>query len=144
MQNVRASDDRSHRLEVRKLDKQTWQLHSSGEVTVEYSIFWDDPGPFSTQLNANHAFINLATVLFYVPARRTEAARIAFTGLREGWSAAAALRNADYVWTPAKLQQWLASPHNVVPETEMTFPGLKSEQERIDVVEFLEKRDQKK
>ena len=55
-----------------------------------------------------------------------------------------ALRNADYVWTPTKLQQWLASPHNVVPETEMTFQGLKSEQERADVVEFLEQRMPKK
>jgi len=55
-----------------------------------------------------------------------------------------ALRNADYVWTAAKLQQWLASPHNVVPETEMTFSGLKSEQERADVVEFLEQRTPKK
>jgi len=55
-----------------------------------------------------------------------------------------ALQNADFVWTADKLQQWLASPHNVVPETEMTFPGLKSEQERTDVVDFLKQRASKK
>lgn len=55
-----------------------------------------------------------------------------------------ALRNADYVWTAAKLQEWLSSPHNVVPETEMTFPGLKSEPERAEVIEFLIQRVPKK
>jgi cytochrome c len=55
-----------------------------------------------------------------------------------------ALRNADYVWTAAKLQEWLASPHNVVPETEMTFPGLKSATERTEVVDFLKQHTSKK
>jgi cytochrome c2 len=48
-----------------------------------------------------------------------------------------ALQNADFVFTREKLEQWLKAPHNVVPETEMTFTGLKSETERVDVVEFL-------
>lgn len=52
----------------------------------------------------------------------------------------AALHGASFVWTPAKLNEWLASPHNAAPETEMAFPGLKSEKERADVVEFLEQR----
>ena len=54
-----------------------------------------------------------------------------------------ALRDASFVWTPAKLNEWLASPHNAAPETEMAFPGLKSEKERADVVEFLEQRKAK-
>ncbi len=48
-----------------------------------------------------------------------------------------ALRKADFVWTPEKLNEWLIAPHNAVPETEMAFPGLKSDKERADVVEFL-------
>lgn len=54
-----------------------------------------------------------------------------------------ALRDASFVWTPAKLNEWLASPHNAAPETEMAFPGLKSEKERAEVVEFLEQRHAK-
>ena len=54
-----------------------------------------------------------------------------------------ALRNAAFVWTPEKLNEWLASPHNAVPETEMAFPGLKSEKERADIVEFLKQRQAK-
>ena len=55
-----------------------------------------------------------------------------------------ALRNADFVFTREKMEQWLRTPHNVVPETEMTFSGLKSETERADVVEFLMQRTPRK
>ncbi len=95
VQNVRARDASDALLTVVKLDKQTWQMRGRGMLTVEYAIYWDDAGPFSTQLNASHAFINLATILFYVPARRGEEARIAFSGLREGWSVAVALRPGE-------------------------------------------------
>ncbi len=95
VQSVRARDANDAPLPAVKLDKQTWQVHARGAVTIEYAILWDDAGPFSTQLNANHAFINLATILFYLPARRGEEARIAFSGLRESWSIAAALRPGE-------------------------------------------------
>ena len=54
-----------------------------------------------------------------------------------------ALRNAGFVWTPEKLMEWLASPHTAVPQAEMPFPGLKSEKERADIVEFLNQRHAK-
>jgi len=95
VQDVRARDTAGASLAIVKQDKQTWQIRGRGAVTVEYAIFWDDAGPFSTQLNAGHAFINLATVLFYVPSRRGEASHIAFTGLRDGWSVAMALRPGE-------------------------------------------------
>ena len=65
-------------------------------------------------------------------------------GTLKDYKYTAALRSADYVWTTEKLQEWLNSPHNVVPETEMTFPGLKSAAERTDVVDFLKQRTSKK
>jgi predicted metalloprotease with PDZ domain len=51
------------KLQVRKMDKQTWAIRAaenanSGGVsawTVRYSIIWDEPGPFNSQLNAKHA-----------------------------------------------------------------------------------------
>ncbi len=95
VQNVRARDASETRLPLVKLDKQTWQMRGHGVFTVEYSIYWDDAGPFSTQLNASHAFINLATILFYVPMRRGEDVRLAFSGLRDGWSVAVELRPGE-------------------------------------------------
>jgi predicted metalloprotease with PDZ domain len=95
VQDVRARDAGDTPLAIVKLDKQTWQIRGRGTVLIEYAIFWDDAGPFSTQLNASHAFINLATILFYVPARRSEATRVAFSGLRDGWGVAVALRPGE-------------------------------------------------
>lgn len=76
---------------VRKRDKLTWVIAASGTIQVEYAVYWDDPGPFSSQLNAEHAFLNLATVLFYVPARRQEDVLIEFSGMRDTWQIAVAL-----------------------------------------------------
>lgn len=75
-------------LPVRALDQQTWQIDANGSVRVDYSVFWNDPGPFSSQLNSRHAFVNLAEILFYAPARRSEAAEVEFTDLPAGWKIA--------------------------------------------------------
>ena len=57
---------------IEKLDKQTWQITANGTVTVRYDTFWNDGGPFGTELNADSAFINPAMILMYVPQRRAE------------------------------------------------------------------------
>ena len=41
------------------------------------TIEWNDPGPFNSQLDANHAFVNFAEVLMYVPNRRAEDTSVA-------------------------------------------------------------------
>jgi len=85
-----------------KLDKQTWRVtrvvaspKAPGAVTIEYGIYWDDPGPFGTQLDSNHAFLNFAMVLLYVPERRGEDVRVRFADVPEGWNIAVALKNGD-------------------------------------------------
>src|SRR5260370_197687 len=55
-----------------KLDKLTWRITGNGTITVRYESYWDEPGPFATQLNGEHAFINPAMILMYVPARPGE------------------------------------------------------------------------
>jgi len=93
--NVRAADQASRLLAVVKLDKQTWRIAGQGTITVQYTTYWDEPGPFSSQLNGAHAFLNLATILFYVPERRSEDARIAFDDLPPSWRVAVALRSVE-------------------------------------------------
>jgi predicted metalloprotease with PDZ domain len=68
-------------LPVAKLDKQTWRVTGEGNVSLEYSIFWDEPGPFASQVNSDHAFLNLAEVLVYVPSRRGEDIKLDFFSL---------------------------------------------------------------
>jgi predicted metalloprotease with PDZ domain len=85
-------------LPVRKLDKQTWQIVGGGKNSrvvsswkVRYSISWDDAGPFNSQLNARHAFVNFAELLLYVPDRRSEEITVEFDDLPANWRAIAEL-----------------------------------------------------
>jgi predicted metalloprotease with PDZ domain len=78
------------RVDIEKLDKLTWQLKASGTITVKYAAFWDDVGPFNTQLNSEHAFINPAMILLYVPDRRGEKASVVLPDVPRDWDVASA------------------------------------------------------
>jgi predicted metalloprotease with PDZ domain len=73
---------------VEKIDKHTWHISANGSVIVRYAIFWDEPGPFATQLNREHALINPAMILMYVPERRAEQVQFILGDLPETWQAA--------------------------------------------------------
>ncbi len=91
---VSAQDQEGRSLPLQKLDKLTWSVAGNGAVTVSYPIFWDDPGPFGSQLNPEHAFLNLAMVLLYVPARRSEDTQVSFDDVPESWRVAIELAAA--------------------------------------------------
>ncbi len=86
-------------LTVRVLDKDTWRISLAGacqpgdrnSFEIRYSIQWDDPGPFNSQLNDHHAFMNLAEILMYVPERRAEDTSVGFENLPAGWRTTAEL-----------------------------------------------------
>ena len=86
-------------LSVQPIDKQTWRISMPpsqaqpvhDDVEIDYAVEWDEPGPFNSQLNAHHAFLNFAEILLYVPERRAEAAEVTFTDVPEGWRVAAEL-----------------------------------------------------
>jgi predicted metalloprotease with PDZ domain len=88
---VVAKDEEGHPLPLKKLDKQTWSATGNGTVTVSYPILWDEPGPFASQLNAEHAFLNFAMILMYVPGRRSEGTRVEFEDVPQGWHVAVEL-----------------------------------------------------
>ena len=90
VRQVAASADGKN-LEIDKVDKQTWRITGSGTISVRYSVYWDEAGPFAAQLSAEHAFVNLAMVLFYVPERRGEDVRLSLVHLPDGWRVASAL-----------------------------------------------------
>jgi predicted metalloprotease with PDZ domain len=103
VRDVRASNSANSAaaLPIRMLDKQTWRISLAGggavagsavqTATLDYSIEWDDPGPFNSQLNAHHAFVNFAEVLMYVPTRRAEDTQVQFDDVPDGWRIAAEL-----------------------------------------------------
>ena len=77
-----------------KLDKQTWRFDRVAKarpLTLAYSVYWDDPGPFNSELSIRHAFINLAEILMYVPNRRSEDTEVEFDDVPSGWTVLAEL-----------------------------------------------------
>ena len=72
---------------LEKVDKQTWRIKGNGQILVRYATYWDEPGPFASQLSSEHAFINPAMILFYVPERRAEDVRLLLTNAPRNWRA---------------------------------------------------------
>jgi predicted metalloprotease with PDZ domain len=97
VENFQAVDGSGKPLRVARLDKETWQINSSGsgDVRIEYATYWNEAGPFGTELNAQHAFLNLAMVLCYVPSRRADDTVVHFADVPAGWSIAAELPQAS-------------------------------------------------
>ena len=70
---------------IEKVEKQTWRIKGKGTVQIVYATYWDDVGPFASQLNAEHAFLNPAMILFYVPDRRAESTTISLNDIPMEW-----------------------------------------------------------
>jgi cytochrome c len=49
-------------------------------------------------------------------------------------------KNAGVEWTTTALFNYLEDPKKYIPETKMPFPGLKSAQDRADVVAYIEEQ----
>jgi predicted metalloprotease with PDZ domain len=73
-----------------KIDKQTWRIKGSGTIKISYATYWDEAGPFASQLNSEHAFINPAMILLYVPERRSENVKLSIPNPPENWKAVSA------------------------------------------------------
>jgi len=92
---------------VLKLDKQTWRITGEGIINVAYRIYWDDAGPFSSQLSSVHAFMNLAEILMYIPDRRKEPVWLVLRGAPSHWVFKTALKPYDYSF-------WSGPPDRIV------------------------------
>ena len=89
IQQVEASVGSAKAL-TEKVDKQTWRVTGRGTITVRYATYWDETGPFATQLNGEHAFINPAMILLYVQERRGEDVQVALSDIPGAWNVASA------------------------------------------------------
>jgi len=96
IQNLHAIGETKKALPIEKLDKQTWKISGSQQIEVEYLIFWDEAGPFGSELNSNHAFINVAEIVFYIPERRGEQVSLAISAnVPQNWNVACALSTVN-------------------------------------------------
>jgi cytochrome c len=58
-------------------------------------------------------------------------------GARGGFAYSAALRDSGIVWSDDTLNAWLKQPTALVPGTKMAFAGLPGDQDRADLIAFL-------
>lgn len=58
-------------------------------------------------------------------------------GRVEGFDYSAALRRANFVWTPRALDAWLAQPARFLPGNRMAFAGVMDAGDRDDLIAFL-------
>jgi predicted metalloprotease with PDZ domain len=96
---------------LERLDLYTWQ---SGERTCErlevrYRVYANEEGPFSSVVNSEHAFLNLAMVLFYLPDQRERPARIRFE-IPQGWKLATLLEEMEGEFPAGNYDELVDSP----------------------------------
>lgn len=84
MQEIEAHDARGS-VPIQKIDKQTWRVSGNGVLRIDYGIYWDEAGPFATQLNAEHAFINPALILLYVVGHTRDKTLLSLADFPNGW-----------------------------------------------------------
>ena len=58
-------------------------------------------------------------------------------GYADGFSYSPAVQEADFIWTPEKLDEWLESPRTFLPNNRMTFQGVRKPAERQAVIAYL-------
>jgi len=75
-----------------RVDLDTWRSESKScaKLTLHYSANVSGPTPFSSDVDGTHAFLNFATLLFYLPKERERAVHVKLL-LPEGWKAASLL-----------------------------------------------------
>jgi cytochrome c len=65
------------------------------------------------------------------------------SGSVPGYSYSDANKNSGIVWTPQVLFEYLKDPKGYVPGTKMAFPGVKNDQDRANLVAYLEAQSAK-
>lgn len=92
IEELHASTPAGDAVTLTRLTPRSWRAGPvSGTLVLDYSILWDEPSPFSSDVNDQHAFINPATVLLYPAARRAEDVSLEFTAIPTEWHIATAL-----------------------------------------------------
>jgi cytochrome c len=59
-------------------------------------------------------------------------------GTAQGYTYSKAMAAAGMVWTAETLDPYLKDPRAAVPGTKMSFPGVKKDDERADLIAYLE------
>jgi predicted metalloprotease with PDZ domain len=119
---IRAKDNSGKPLPVHELHESLWQVQgTSNGAVIEYQIYADSPGPFGAQLNAHHAFLNLAELLMYPVDARNAPVTLQFSHLPSGWHVAMPVLARDLYFHFDNYDRLVDSPAEIGEFTEKDF-----------------------
>ncbi|MEE9383306.1 MAG: PDZ domain-containing protein [Nannocystaceae bacterium] len=88
---VAATDVKNTTLAVRRVDKQTWSVHTSGRAfTRRYRVFADDLSVRSSYVDSRFALLNGTSIFMYIKERAGRASTLSLS-LPDGWGIHTAL-----------------------------------------------------
>ena len=101
---------------------------AAGDVAEGEKVFKRSCG--SCQVVAKDGPRRLGPTLFGLVGRKA--------GTVEGFRYSEANKNSGVTWTPAILNEYLVDPKKFMPGTNMAFAGLKKDDERANIIAYLE------
>lgn len=105
---IRAKDRAGRPLAVHSINDSRWQVEGTQQgAIIEYEVFADSPGPFGAQLNAHHAFFNLAQILIYPVDARNQPMLVRFDRIPQSWHIATPLAGDPDGRFTAESYDWL-------------------------------------
>ena len=87
-----AADCDGAKEQLTRVDLNTWRSEAKPceKLALRYAVYVAGSPPFSSALDSQHAFLNFATLLFYLPKERGRAAHVKFL-IPTGWKVASLL-----------------------------------------------------
>ena len=78
--------------QLTRVDLYTWRSEAKpcAKLSLRYSLYVTGATPFSSDVDGSHAFLNFATLLFYLPKERARAVRVKLL-VPDGWKVASLL-----------------------------------------------------
>jgi len=119
---IRAADSANHSVPLTQVNSSRWQVHgASNGVTIDYQIYVDSFGPFGAQLNAHHAFFNLAQILMYPVDSRNAPMTVRFKNVPSGWHIATPLKSDNDTYAAENYDRLVDSPVEISAFHEADF-----------------------
>jgi predicted metalloprotease with PDZ domain len=110
-------------LPLSQLNKSRWKISGADKgARIEYQMFSDNSGPYGAQLNAQHAFFNLAEILCYIGGERASPVEIEFRNIPPGWKLATPLvQRSSSDFSAINYDQLVDSPVEIAAFSEQDF-----------------------
>jgi len=105
-----------------RLDLNTWRGpgRPCGHLEFQYTVTAQEDGPYSSRLDSEHAFLNLAMLLFYLPQERGRPTHVKVL-LPEGWEMATLLASEENEFAAENYDALVDSPIEAGHFDELTF-----------------------